>query len=337
MPLLSIVLVSYNSLADLQRCLPSIATQTGVHPADIEIILVDNHHHDGVAEWLPSAWPNVILLTNPSNTGYAGGNNMGLTRATGQWVLFLNPDTVLAPDCLHYILATAQQNVTAFLNPKLLNPDGSINACGNQFHYTGITTCRGLNRPSSEYTTIEPVSLLSGAALMAPAAAVRQLGGFDERYFMYFEDADLSLRARQAGYQLLCDARAEITHYYRLGMSPQKFFYLERNRLLTFRKVLQTNTWRQLLPGLLLTELLTWAFALRGLPYLQARVRTYTWLWQHRHTTQSPNSVLSDATLLADATTALPIEQLMPGQLGALINLPLTRLYRWLAPKWLKK
>ncbi len=338
-PALSLILVAYNSLTDLQRCLSSIDQQQDFAAEELEIIVVDNHGHDGVSDWLSATYPTVILLPNPANTGYAGGNNLGLARATGQWVLFLNPDTYLAPGCLARLMATAHAHPTAFLNPKLLNPNGTVNACGNECHYTGITTCRGLNQPANRYTTLEAVPLLSGAALMAPTAAVRALGGFDERFFMYFEDADLSFRARLAGHPLLCEARAEITHFYRLGLSPQKFYYLERNRLLTFRKNFSQRTWRQLLPGLLLTEALTWAFALRGVPYLRARVRTYAWLWQHQRQLASPVYApgLDDTDLLAGSSLALPIDQLMPGRLGTFVNTILTGFYRFLAPAWLKR
>lgn len=333
---LSIVLVSYNSLADLQRCLPSILAQSVSF--SYEIIVVDNHGKDGVAQLINQDFPGTSFIPNPTNNGYAGGNNLGLQHSTGDWVLFLNPDTELHPGALQQLVETAKTYPTAFINPKLLNPDGTINACGNQMQYTGITTCRGLNEVASTYTGLVPVPLLSGAALLAPTTRMRELGGFDEGFFMYFEDADLSLRARLWGYQLLCDQDAVITHYYRLGMNPAKFYYLERNRLITLRKVLSQCTWRTMLPALLLTELLTWAFALRGLPYLRSRLRTYQWLWQHRHTIAQQQVAiqqtrqLTDSQLLAGATVNLPFGQLMPGRAGQFANALLAPLYRLLRP-----
>lgn len=333
---LSIVIVSYNSLTDLPRCLSSINQQ------DIsfgyEVIIVDNHGQDGVAQLIDRQFPAAQFISNPVNNGYAGGNNLGLQHSIGQWVLFMNPDTVLHAGSLQNLMQTAHVHPTAFINPKLLNPDGTINACGNQMQYTGITTCRGLNQPSSAYTGLVPVSLLSGAALLAPATLMRDLGGFDERYFMYFEDADLSLRARLRGYPLLCNQDAAITHYYRLGMNPAKFYYLERNRIITLRKALTQRTWRSLLPALLLTELLTWGFALRGLTYLRSRLRTYRWLWQHRYSLEQQhqaiqqNRHLTDDQLLAGATVAIPFDQLVPRPLSTFIQFILTPLYRLLKP-----
>lgn len=334
--LLSIILVSYNSLSDFQRCLPSIESQRVTF--FYELILVDNHHQDGVAEWITQTYPSVRLISNPANTGYAGGNNVGLQYAHGQWVLFLNPDTVLHSGCLEQLLVTAKAHPTAFINPKLLNPDGTINACGNQMHYTGITSCRGLNEPAERYEQLEFVPLLSGAALLAPTQAVRELGGFDESFFMYFEDADLSLRARLRGYTLLCEERSVITHYYTLGMSAQKFYYLERNRLITFVKLFPRSILIRLLPAIMLTEGLTWGFALRSFNYLKQRFRVYAWLWKHwktiknQHVSINSNRHIPPSALLADTTTTLPFEQLIGGGLGKLLNRILGPVYRVLKP-----
>lgn len=338
-PTLTIIIVSYNSLNDLKRCLPSIYNQEQV--ANIEIIVVDNHGKDGVDSWIGNTYPSIHLIKNPINNGYAGGNNLGLTQASGEWILFLNPDTLLEPNCLKYLLDTTLEHPTAFLNPKLLNPDGTINACGNQMHYTGITTCRGINLPGTMHSDLEPVGLLSGAALMAPRWAIQKLKGFNEEHFMYFEDADLSLRALLAGYPLLCQGKAVITHYYRLGMNPTKYYYLERNRLLTLRRVLTYKTWKDLIPALILTEVLTSIFSLRGLAYLKNRFRVYYWLWRHRKEIEKQNFIiqknrqLSDIQLLADATTSLPLGQLASGFIGRVAIAILLPIYKFLKPSYL--
>ncbi|WP_198175306.1 glycosyltransferase family 2 protein [Spirosoma telluris] len=138
---LSIIIVSYNSRVDLARCLPTLFSQQTQD--SFEVIVVDNHGTDGVATELLTQYPQVRLIQNLANTGYAGGNNLGLAQAKGHWVLFLNPDTELWPGCLERLMTTARQYPSALITPKLLNPDGTINACGNQMQYTGITTCRG--------------------------------------------------------------------------------------------------------------------------------------------------------------------------------------------------
>ncbi|GAB4001937.1 glycosyltransferase family 2 protein [Spirosoma daeguense] len=334
---LSIIIVSYNSLTDLTRCLPTLFSQQFTDP--FEVIVVDNHGNDGVASTLPYAYPQIQFIRNPANTGYAGGNNLGLKFAKGKWILFLNPDTELWAGSLGQLLRTAKANPTALITPKLLNPDGTINACGNQMHYTGITTCRGLNQPADKYQQIESIPLLSGAALVTPKAILDQIGGFDETYFMYFEDTELSLRARLAGYPLLCDAQAVITHYYKLGFSPAKFYYLERNRLLTFLTTFRRATLLKLLPALLLTELLMWVFALRGLAYLKQRFRTYAYLYRNRkairlrHQTVQSFRQVTDATLVEGSLLTLPFEQLAGGTLGRLLDALMRPFYKLLRPK----
>lgn len=338
---LSIVIVAYKSRADLARCLPTIERQDVAFR--YEIIVVDNYGGDGLADFLSADYPDIRLFKNPVNDGYAGGNNLGLRHVTGRWTLFLNPDTELWPGALAQLVTTARQRPNALITPKLLNPDGTINACGNLMHYTGITTCRGLNQPASTWTDCHAVPLLSGAAVLGATTVFRELDGFDATYFMYFEDTDLSLRARLAGYLLLCEAGAVIMHHYALGINPTKFYYLERNRLLTFLKVFSRPTLLRLLPALLLTELLTWAYSLRGWAYVKTRFQTYRWLWanrsvirQQRRHIQAERRV-SDAMLLADALVSLPFGQVTRGWAARTLDAGTRWLYATLKPKRLNR
>lgn len=338
---LSIILVSYKSLSDLQRCLPTITGQ--IVSFSYEIIVVDNHRDDGVAEWIQIAYPDINLVINPANTGYAGGNNLGLLQARGRWSFLLNPDVELRPGSLARLVETAQQYPHALITPKLLNPDGTINTCGNQMHYTGITTCRGQNQPGNELATLHSVPLLSGAAIIGQTAVIRELGGFDEQYFMYFEDTDLSLRARQRGISLLCEGRAEIIHHYTLNLSAAKFYYLERNRLLTFLKLFSRQTLLALLPALILTELATWVYGLRGWSYLKSRYRTYQYLWQNRRIIQrertqlrQPPIRINDRDLLVGSELVLPLGSVLPRPLDGIMNVLTKDIYQLLIPKKLR-
>ncbi|XWW48296.1 glycosyltransferase family 2 protein [Fibrella sp. USSR17] len=340
-PLLSIVIVAYKSATDLQRCLPSLYTAE-LAQITHEVLIIDNYGEDQLETWLAATYPASKYFLNPLNTGYSGGNNIGIDLARGHWTLLLNPDTELLPGSLAQLLETAKANPDALINPKLLNPDGTINACGNQMHYTGITTCRGLNEPSGNYQKLERISLLSGAAVLSPTAVLRTLLGFDEQYFMYFEDTDLSLRARLLGYPLLCESRSVIIHHYRLGMNSTKFGYLERNRLLTLLKVLSGHTLRQLLPALLITEFLTWVYALRGRSYLRSRFWGYTWLWQNRQEIREKRRqiqqtrLIPDAELIGDSLSALPFDQVVSSPIGKFINWLTYQVYRLLRPYFLR-
>lgn len=337
-PIISIVIVAYKSFQDLKRCLPSIHFSKSEH-TPFEIIIVDNYGLDGIGSWLSEYNPTIRYIFNETNTGYSGGNNIGIGQAAGQWTLLLNPDTELLPGCLDQLLITAQANPTALINPKLINPDGTINACGNQMHFTGITTCRGLNSPSEWYQELEQIPLLSGAAILSPTYILKQLGGFDEQYFMYFEDTDLSLRARLLGYELLCDSQATVVHYYKLGMTASKFYYLERNRLFTLLKVFSGRTLRKTAAALLLTEILTWGYSLRGWSYFGTRFKSYYWIWKNRRRLNASRQVVqktrlvSDKTLLNDSATNLPFSQLTSGPLSKLMDTMATFIYSKLRPR----
>jgi GT2 family glycosyltransferase len=314
-PLLSIILVSYHSQGDLARCLPTIYAQTVPSP---EIIVVDNAPGDGTADWLAINHPSVRVITNPANTGYAGGNNLGIAQARGEWILILNPDTELHPGSLASLLATAQAHPNALTTPKLLNPDGTINACGLDMHYTGITTCRGLHKAADSYQGLHDVLLISGAAFIARRDILKKLSGFDTSYFMYLEDVDLSLRARLHDYDILCAADVTITHYYNLGMTPKKYYYLERNRLLSLLKSYQKTSLFCLSPALILTEIATWTFGiLKGPAYLRKKLQSYQWLWQNRYHWRTERERLQssrkipDTLLLTNTQTLLPFEQLV--------------------------
>lgn len=333
----TVVLVSYHSQADLARCLPSLERQ-GV--AGVETIVVDHAPGDGTATWLAEVHPDVRVLANPKNTGYAGGNDLGLRHALGTYVLILNPDTELHEGALATLLDAVRAHPDALVTPKLLGPDGTVNACGNQMHPTGITTCRGLGDPADAHVGTFPVPLVSGAAFVARRDLLLELGGFDARYFMYLEDTDLSLRARSRGYRVLCAADAVVTHHYRLGMTPAKFEYLERNRLLTLFRHLEARTLRRMVVPLLLTELATWAYALlKGPAYLAARGRGYGWLWRERawlreaRAAQQSARCVDDAGLLAGSETTLPFGQLVASASVARWLERLTApLYRWTLP-----
>lgn len=312
--LVSVVLVAYNSRDDLARCIPSILAQD----VPLEILIVDNVSTDGTVAWLRETYPSVRIIEPRENTGYAGGNNMGVRQSLGEYVLTLNPDTVVHAGALRELRRVVKANPRSFVTPKMLRPDATINACGNDMHYTGITTCTGLGRSGSSYTGILRPFALSGAAIMARKSTWLEVGLFDERFFMYLEDTDLSLRARLARCPILCAADAVITHWYTLGMCSLKFYQLERNRLLMLFKTYEARTLRRLAPGLLLMEAATWTFALlRGPSYLRARGLAYVWLWKNRRTWREArqdvqnNRQISDREVLEATSLAIAYTQLV--------------------------
>lgn len=278
----SVIVVAYNSRADLPACLDSILADLG---PDDELIVVDNGSTDGCAELVENNYPQVQLI-RATNTGYAGGNNRGAAAAHGDYLVFLNPDTVTAPGALGALIAPlAKLGSTALTTAcvVLMDRPETVNTCGNTMHFTGLTYCRGAGRPAAYYHEPAEVDAVSGAAFAIRRAIFEQLRGFDEQFFMYVEDSDLSLRARLAGYRCDYVPAARVLHNYRMGYSPGKAFYLERNRHLMLLKNLSGATYLRLLPGLLLGELVTTGFLLlKGPHYWSVKPRVYRWLWAQR-------------------------------------------------------
>jgi GT2 family glycosyltransferase len=335
-PELSVLIVAYHSHDDLACCLPSLLAQDY---QDFETIVVDNAGAD--SPWLRQHYPQVRVIDNPANTGYAGGNNLAIDAANGRFFLFLNPDTLVHEHALSRLMQTARANPDALVNSKLLHPDGTVNASGLVMHYTGISTCRGLHQDPDTYRGVEAIPLISGAAFVAHRDVIADTGGFRELYFMYLEDIELSLRAKLLGYRILCNNEAVITHDYVQNLTANKFFYLERNRLLTLFIIARRHTLLRMSVALLLTELATWAYALlKGSAYISARWRVLRWFFQEKRTWQAMRTDMQqrrrtgDGVWLADALEALPFEQLMDSNRMATWLNRLTRpLYVLLRPR----
>lgn len=220
---LSIIIVSYNIKDYLLACLRSINSQ----PADmaLEVILVDNLSSDGTVGAVQSAFPQVRILANQENVGFARGNNQGLRASSGKYVLFLNPDTEVGKGALAGLLRLAQEHPEASaFTCRVLNPDGSLqHSC---FHFPSLkmafygffpivpmdSVANG-RYPEGQFNRIFRPEHVLGACLMFRRDALVELGGWDERFFMYFEETDLCYRLKHAGQITLYTPEVSIIHY----------------------------------------------------------------------------------------------------------------------------
>jgi len=258
----SIIIVNYKTLDYLQACLTSL--QPTITSAD-EVIVVDNDSGDQCGEVLPANFPWVKLVISQTNLGIGGGNNLGADHAQGSYLAFINPDTLVVEGWLEKLIDTLESdNDTGLVTSKILltHAPEKINTCGNDIHISGLTLCRGMNQPASEFAKREAVSSVSGAAFVIRKTLFEQLGGFDESFFIYMEDTDLSLRARLAGYKCVYEPESLIKHDYVLTFGQNKTYYQERNRYLMLLKSYKVATLIVLLPVFLLAELITWGFIL---------------------------------------------------------------------------
>ncbi|MCP5096861.1 MAG: glycosyltransferase family 2 protein [Chloroflexi bacterium] len=284
-PTVSVIVVNYNGRSYLDACLSSVLATSS---SDVELIVVDNNSTDGSAEHVAHRFPDVRLLQRAVNDGYGAGNNIAADIANGEYLVILNPDTVVTPGWWELLVnALEQQPQAGMATPKILmlNEPNQINTAGNDVHLTGLTMCRGMGQPAESLTETAVVSAISGAAFAIRRDLFLELGGFDPAYFLYMEDTDLSLRVQLAGYSCLVVPESIVYHDYVLHFGAQKTYHQERNRYLMLLKIWRWRTLLLLLPALMLAELITWAFVL-----LQDRTRwtnklkAYAAIWRERST-----------------------------------------------------
>ena len=231
----------------------------------------------------------------------------------------MNPDTRTEPGWLDALIDTLEADPSIGLvtsRVMLLNDPQRINTCGNQVHLTGLTLCRGAGQEPMAFLAPAQVGAVSGAAFAIRRELFEILGGFDQQFFMYMEDTDLSLRAQLAGYKCAYVPSSVVFHDYKLRFGPRKTFYQERNRYLTVLKVYRWPTLLVLLPAYLLAEIVTWGFVLmQDREHWGNKVRVYHWVATHwrqigasRQETQAIRRV-NDRALLAHCTHELAFEQ----------------------------
>lgn len=279
-PRASVVIVNYNGGDQVTACLESVLADPA--GAAYQIILVDNASSDGSAQVVADRFPRLTLLRSQTNLGFGGANNLGARHARGDYLAFLNPDTVVTPGWLEALLAALEEEPQPALATSkilLLNEPERINTAGNEVHLTGLTLCRGAGLDSDRLDEPAEVTAVSGAAFAMHRELFEQLGGFDAEFFMYLEDTDLSLRARLAGARCLYVPRSVVYHDYELRFGPDKTYYEEHNRYRMVLKAFRWPTLLLLLPALLLAEVVTWGYVLlRDRPRWRNKLRAYAHL-----------------------------------------------------------
>ena len=223
---LSVLIVSYRNPDLTRACLASVFEQTSATP--FEVIVVDNASGDGTPEMIEREFPQVRLIRSEHNLGFARANNLAAREARGEFLLLLNPDTVVLDHALERLLAFARTQGPGVYGGRTLRPEGGLDprSCwGSQTLWsafcfaTGLSTAFRGNRfldPESlggwQRDSVRDVGVVTGCLLIAPRSLWERLGGFDERFFMYGEDTDLSLRARALGCHVRVTPDATIIH-----------------------------------------------------------------------------------------------------------------------------
>jgi GT2 family glycosyltransferase len=223
---LSIIIVSYNTRELLSACIQSVIDST--QGVSYEIIVVDNNSTDGSQQMLNATYPDITLLCNHDNIGFSCANNQGYRSSNGEYLLFLNSDTLILNNAIeklaHYLDVHHDAGI---VGPKILNEHhqptrsymqfmdaGTLFLGSKNLRFLFAVEKHRLHFSQYDYDSIQNVPWLSGASLMIARNIFEEAGLFDEHYFLYLEDMDLCLQVHKRGYQVVYFPHAEITHLF---------------------------------------------------------------------------------------------------------------------------
>lgn len=226
--MLSIIIVNYNVRYFIEACLHSV--EKACKNIEAEIIVVDNASTDDSASVLPTIFPNVDFIWNESNLGFSKANNLAIKKATGQYILFLNPDTIVPEDCFEKCLSFFSKNHDAgALGVHMIDGNGNFHKESKRgfpapdvsfYKMMGLSNLFPNSKLFAAYyaghlpqNKTASVDVLSGAFMMISKKIMDRVKGFDEDYFMYAEDIDLSYRVKKTGFKNYYFAETSIIHF----------------------------------------------------------------------------------------------------------------------------
>ena len=234
---LSVVVVSWNVKDLLAACLSSVFSTLAATGLDYEVFVVDNASSDGSPGMVRERFPQASLMANPDNLGFAVANNQALMRASGRYVVLLNPDTVVRANALGALVEFLNSRPSVGMaGPRLAYTDGSFQH--SAFRFPSLAQVfldffyvhhrlrdsrlngrypRGLYESGSPFPIDHPL----GACMMVRRQTLRSVGGLDEQYFMYCEEVDWAMRMKQAGWGVCCVPGAHVIHH--AGQSTRQF------------------------------------------------------------------------------------------------------------------
>jgi len=238
-PLISVIIVAYQSGPTLERCLAALRAQTFT---DFEVLLVDNASSDGAPRAAAAAAPSIQLIQPGANLGFAAGNNLAAAQARGRRLVLLNPDAYARPDWLESLIAGAARHpeVHCFTSLQMVADEPKLmDGAGDVMTSAGIPFRGGYRRRLPAVLREGEVFSACGAAMMIDRGLFLQVGGFDERFFCYCEDVDLGYRLKLIGQVTLLLPTAVVEHVGSASTSVRSdfaIFYGSRNRIWTFLK-----------------------------------------------------------------------------------------------------
>lgn len=273
--LVSVIILNYNGARHLIECVESISN-TAI--CKYEIILIDNNSSDNSHIACKEKFPEIILIQNKENIGMAA-RNMGLQKANGNFIVFLDSDTVVQNDWLVSLVKSYQKNGEGLYQPKLLEKTRPqiISSGGNMINIFGLANI--LHRGEQDVGQCDDflhVSYTSGACTFSSSETMKKIGPVDDIFFAYHDDVDYGWRALLLGIRSYYEPTSVVYHYgsQTLEWSSKKFFLLERNRIICLLTLYSRNTYLKIFPLLILVEIGVFFFCV-GKGFAITKLRSY--------------------------------------------------------------
>lgn len=337
--------MTYDGTANLERLYASLMALR--YPrVRWHLLVVENGSERDALAWFSEHAPEVRVIVPGENTGYAGGNALGMREALAagvDYVAVVTQDTAVDPDWLWALVEVAERRPDAgAVQPKILRTDAGgrpvIHTWGNQLHFLGIGWVGGDGLPDQPLE-VRSIPYASGAGALFRVRALRAVGVFDPALFMYHEDSDLSWRLRLAGWEILLAPLAVMYHDWSFERGSAKLYFIERNRLINLMTHYRLRTLAVLLPAALLFEatVLLWALRRRWLGRRLAlyayflRPRAWRHLGQKRAEVQSIRRS-TDQAVTASMTGRIDASFLRSRLLDAVLNPLLDAYWRLVRP-----
>lgn len=234
-PKVFVVVLNYNGLRTISKCLSSIYQS---NYANFEVVLVDNASTDGSLELVKQQFQKAHVILNQVNVGFAKGNNLGIRFALekfAKYVLVLNNDAYLEPNTLETLVSYAEKNqAVGILSPLIFTANKKIWFAGGKIDWLRM---RALHDNSRALKVPYASDYLCGCSLFISQKLFQKIGLFDEKFFLYYEDADFSIRAKKAGFKIKIIPQARIIHDEQSESNkPQKTYWLVLSGIIFFRK-----------------------------------------------------------------------------------------------------
>ena len=300
-PLVSIIILNYNAGNLLLNCVDSVFKST--YP-NFEVLVVDNISTDNSHVVCKKKFEKIHLIENKENLGYCEGNNVGIRNANGEFVVILNPDTIVEPNWLNHLMSAYNEFGEGLYQPKFfsLNEKHVLQSTGNMLHIFGFGFAKDKGKIGDEkMESVEKINYASGTCLFTSKIVLDKIGLLDPFLFLYHDDLDLGWRAAHIGINSFYVPKSIIYHAesYSIKWSSKKFYWLERNRKYCLLTHYSKETYAKMRFSLFLVDLCVWLFYLsKG--FLGAKIKAELDIFRNRKTIKIRHNQLEKMKIVSD-------------------------------------